>query len=150
MVRHRSLPPVAVCVALVGFATLAFAQDAVRIGVLSDMSGPYADIAGKGSLAAAELAVEEFGGKIGDRRIEIVSADHQNKPDVGSATARKWLDQDGVDMIVDVITSSVALAASTSPEKRKRSSYSLALEPVNWLAKLARETALCGHGTPTR
>jgi len=120
MVRHRSLPPVAFCVALVGFATLAFAQDAVRIGVLSDMSGPYADIAGKGSLAAAELAVEEFGGKIGDRRIEIVSADHQNKPDVGSATARKWFDQDGVDMIVDVITSSVALAVQHIAREKEK------------------------------
>ena len=120
MVRHRSLPPVAFCVALVGFATLAFAQDAVRIGVLSDMSGPYADIAGKGSLAAAELAVEEFGGKIGDRRIEIVSADHMNKPDVGSATARKWFDQDGVDMIVDVITSSVALAVQHIAREKER------------------------------
>ena len=120
MVRLRSLPPVAFCVALVGFATLAFAQDAVRIGVLSDMSGPYADIAGKGSLAAAELAIEEFGGKIGDRRIEIVSADHQNKPDVGSATARKWFDQDGVDVIVDVITSSVALAVQHIAREKEK------------------------------
>jgi branched-chain amino acid transport system substrate-binding protein len=116
MVRLRSLPPVAFCVALVGGATLAFAQDAVRIGVLSDMSGPYADIAGKGSLAAAELAVEEFGGEIGDRRIEIVSADHQNKPDVGSATARKWFDQDGV----DVITSSVALAVQHIAREKEK------------------------------
>lgn len=83
----------------------------VKIGVLSDMSSLYADIGGPGSLLAARLAVEDFQktSKAG-LKIEIVSADHQNKPDVGSSIARTWYDQDKVDVIVDVPTSSVALA----------------------------------------
>ena len=82
------------------------------IGVLTDMSGLYSDLAGKGSVAAAELAVAEFGGSVAGMPIEIVSADHQNKPDIGSGIAREWFDTKGVDLIVDVPTSSVALAVS--------------------------------------
>ncbi|GAC1537490.1 MAG: ABC transporter substrate-binding protein [Polyangiales bacterium] len=85
---------------------------AIRIGVLTDMSGLYADLAGEGSVVAAKLAAEDMGGKIGDLPIEIVSADHQNKPDVGSNVTRQWLDVDNVDVIVDVPTSSVALSVS--------------------------------------
>ncbi|HEU4410136.1 MAG TPA: ABC transporter substrate-binding protein [Polyangiaceae bacterium] len=85
---------------------------ALTIGVLSDMAGPYADLAGKGSVVAAEMAVEDFGGQVGGRPVRVVSADHQNKPDVGSSVARTWFDVDGVDVIVDVPTSSVALAVS--------------------------------------
>ena len=84
----------------------------IKIGVLNDQSGLYADLAGQGSVAAAKMAAEEFGGKIGDAKIEVVFADHQNKPDVGSNIARQWYDVDGVDVIVDVPTSSVALAVS--------------------------------------
>src|SRR5258708_6990879 len=107
---HRFTRQLALCAALSALVAPAAAEDVIRIGVLSDMSGPYSDIAGKGSVAAAQLAVEEFGGSVGGRRIEIISADHQNKPDLGSATARRWFDNEGVDVIVDVITSSVALA----------------------------------------
>jgi len=85
---------------------------AIRIGVLSDMSGLYADLAGQGSVVAAKLAAEDMGGKVGDLPIEIVSADHQNKPDVGSNVTRQWIDVDNVDVIVDVPTSSVALSVS--------------------------------------
>jgi branched-chain amino acid transport system substrate-binding protein len=84
----------------------------ITIGVLTDMSGLYADLAGKGSLIAAQMAVDEMGGKVGDMPIEIVSGDHQNKADVGSNIAREWFDAKGVDVIVDVPTSSVALAVS--------------------------------------
>ncbi|HVE83916.1 MAG TPA: ABC transporter substrate-binding protein [Myxococcales bacterium] len=87
-------------------------SSAVRVGVLTDMSGLYADLAGPGSVEAAKMAVEDFGGKLQDLPIEVVSADHQNKPDVGSNLARQWMDVDGVDVIVDVPTSSVALAVS--------------------------------------
>jgi branched-chain amino acid transport system substrate-binding protein len=85
---------------------------AIRIGVLNDMSGPYADLSGEGSVHAARMAVEEVGGKIGDKPIEIISADHRNKPDVGSAVARRWMENDAVDLIIDVPTSSVALAVT--------------------------------------
>jgi branched-chain amino acid transport system substrate-binding protein len=88
------------------------AGKALKIGVLSDMSGPYADLAGKGSVLAAQMAVEDFGGKVGDRPVRVVSADHQNKPDIGSNVVRQWVDVDGVDVVVDVPTSSVALAVS--------------------------------------
>jgi branched-chain amino acid transport system substrate-binding protein len=84
--------------------------DKIVIGVLTDMSGPYADLAGKGSELAAQMAVDDFGGKVAGLPIEVISADHQNKPDVGSSIAREWFDTKGVDVIVDVPTSSVALA----------------------------------------
>src|ERR1041385_6539139 len=84
----------------------------VKIGVLSDMSSLYADIGGPGSVAAARMAVEDFGAAKKGMKVEIVSADHQNKPDVGSAIARQWYDVDKVDVIVDVPTSSIALAIS--------------------------------------
>jgi len=84
----------------------------VVIGVLSDMSGVYADLGGKGSVIAAQMAVDDFGGTVAGMPIEIVSADHQNKADVGSNIAREWYDTKNVDVIVDVPTSSVALAVS--------------------------------------
>lgn len=91
-------------------ATSALAQDiSVKIGVLNDRSGIYSDITGEGSVIAAQLAVEDFGTDKGIS-VEIVSADHQNKPDVGSNVARQWYDTENVDMIADVPTSSVALA----------------------------------------
>src|SRR5215470_16106423 len=82
----------------------------IVIGVMSDMSGLYADLAGPGSVVAAQMADDEMGGKVGDMPIEIISGDHQNKPDIGSNLAREWFDTKNVDVIVDVPTSSVALA----------------------------------------
>jgi branched-chain amino acid transport system substrate-binding protein len=76
------------------------------------MSGPYADLSGKGSVEAAKMAVEDFGGKVQGRPIEVVFADHQNKADIASTLARQWLDVDKVDVFVDVVTSSVALAVN--------------------------------------
>ena len=101
-------------------ASAAQAQVSVKLGVLNDMSGLYADISGPGSVVAAKMAVEDF--KAADKGIkaEIVSADHQNKPDNGSSIARKWYDQEGVDLILDVPTSSVSLAvAEVTREKNK-------------------------------
>ncbi|HMG20266.1 MAG TPA: ABC transporter substrate-binding protein [Kofleriaceae bacterium] len=84
----------------------------IVIGVMSDMSGLYADLAGPGSVVAAQMAADEVGGSVAGIPIEIVSADHQNKPDIGSNLAREWFDTKNVDVIVDVPTSSVALAIS--------------------------------------
>ena len=84
----------------------------VKIGVLNDQSSLYSDLSGQGSVVAAQMAVEDFGDKLNGVKIEIVSADHQNKADVGSNIARQWLDVDGVDMIVDVPNSGVALAVN--------------------------------------
>ncbi len=97
-----------------------FTGGKVRIGVLNDQSSLYADITGQGSVVAARMAVEDFGGKVKGAPIEVVFADHQNKPDVGSNIARQWYDTDGVDVIVDVPTSSVALAINeVTREKNK-------------------------------
>ena len=85
-------------------------KDTVKIGVLADMSSLYADLGGPGSVEAAKMAVADFGDTVDGKKIEVISADHQNKPDVGAAIARQWFDQDGVDMITDLTTSSVALA----------------------------------------
>ncbi len=91
---------------------VAQAQDTkpIRIGVLTDLSGMNADLSGQGSVEAARMAVEDFGPTLLGQKIEIITADHQNKADVGSATARRWIDQENVKAIVDVPTSSVALA----------------------------------------
>ncbi len=96
-------------------ATPALAQykgGPIKIGVMNDMAGAYADIAGRGSVWAAKKAVEDFGAAAKGMQVEVVAADHQNKPDVGSAIARKWVENEGVDMVVDVNTSSVGLAVN--------------------------------------
>src|ERR1700726_663480 len=100
--------------ALAAAASLASAAQAeditVKIGVLNDMSSLYADIGGQGSVIAAKMAVEDFNPSAHGMKVQIVSADHLNKPDVGSNIARQWFDVDHVDAIIDVPTSSVALA----------------------------------------
>jgi branched-chain amino acid transport system substrate-binding protein len=82
----------------------------VRIGILNDQSGPYADFGGKTSVDAARMAVEDVGGKVLGKSIEIIIGDHQNKPDVGSAIARRWFDVDGVSAVAELTNSAVALA----------------------------------------
>ncbi len=95
-------------------------DDVVKIGILNDMSGVYADTAGQGSVVAAELAIEDFGDTLLGKPIELISADHQNKADVGSNIAREWYDVQNVDAIMDLTTSSVALAVQgLSREKKK-------------------------------
>jgi len=95
-------------------------DDAVRIGVLTDMTGYYSDLAGPGSVEAARMAVDDFGGKVLGKPIAIVSADHQNKADVSSTIARKWFDEDKVDVIVDLVSSSTALAVMPVAAEKKR------------------------------
>ena len=103
-----------------GAAQAQYSGGEIKIGVLSDMSSLYADIGGPGSVAAAQLAVEDFGAASKGMKVTIVSGDHQNKPDVGSSIARQWYDADGVDMIVDVPNSGVALAVNqVTAEKNK-------------------------------
>src|SRR5215813_10332942 len=100
-------------VALIATTAPAHAQISdgiVKIGVLNDQSSLYADLAGQGSVVAARMAVEDYGAEKKGLKVEIISADHQNKPDVGSQIARQWFDADKVDVIVDVPNSGVALA----------------------------------------
>ena len=95
-------------------------QGPVKVGVLTDMSSLYADLSGKGSVEAARMAIEDFGGKLLGQPIQLVSADHQNKPDIGASIARKWYGDEGVDVILDVPTSSVALAVEGVSRNMKK------------------------------
>lgn len=101
-------------------AAPAFAETKVKIGVLSDMSGPYSDLAGPGSVAAARMAAEDFQKTSKGISVEILSGNHQNKADIGSTIARSWIDQDGVDVITDVTGSPVALAVSQIVKDKNR------------------------------
>ena len=95
-------------------------KDTIRIGVLTDANGPVSDLSGNGSITAAQLAVEDASGAVLGRPVAIVVGDHQNKPDVGSTIARKWFDEDGVDAIVDVPTSSVGLAIQEIVKQKRK------------------------------
>jgi len=109
----RLLGLAAIAVATVCSPAQAQISDGViKIGVMNDMSGTYADLTGPGSVVAAQMAVEDFGAAAKGLKVEIVGADHQNKPDIGSNVVRQWIDVDKVDVVVDVPTSSVALAVN--------------------------------------
>lgn len=95
-------------------------DNVLRIGVLTDISGVYADISGKGAVEAVKMAVEDFGGRMFGRPIDVVFADHQNKADVGAAKAREWFDTGGVDLINDLANSGVALAVAGVAKEKKR------------------------------
>jgi branched-chain amino acid transport system substrate-binding protein len=111
MKRLISLTALAIALGC-GSAQAQYTDGTIKIGVMNDMSGLYADLTGSGSVVAARMAVEDFGAAAKGLKVEIVGADHQNKPDVGSNIVRTWIDVDKVDVIVDVPTSSVALAVS--------------------------------------
>ena len=96
------------------------AERPLKLGVLNDMSGVFADYQGPGSLAATRMAVEDAHGMAGGRAVEVVFADHQNKPDVGMAIARRWLDEDGVDVVMDVPNSAIALAVAQLVTERNK------------------------------
>lgn len=102
------------------------AEEAVKIGVLGDMSGYNSDISGQGAVVAVKMAVEDFGGKVLGRPIEVVSADHQNKPDVASAIARRWYDLENVSLITDLVGSGNSLAVMALAAERKKLAF-----PVN-------------------
>ncbi len=95
-------------------------DSAIRIGVLTDMSGLYSDIGGQGSIVAAELAVEDLGGEVDGNPIELLSVDHQNKADIAAQKVREWIDRNGVDMVTDALNSAVALATSKVVAEKKK------------------------------
>ncbi|MBY3243633.1 ABC transporter substrate-binding protein [Rhizobium laguerreae] len=109
---------------LLASSTAVLAQSAtdgrVKIGILNDQSGVYADFGGKSSVEAAQMAVEDFGGKVLDVPVEIVNADHQNKADIASNIARQWYDTEQVDAIMELTTSSVALAVQAIGKEKKK------------------------------
>ena len=98
----------------------AISGDKVKIGVLTDLAGPYSDLSGQGAVEAAKMAVADFGGKVLGMPIEVVAADHQNKADVGASKAREWYDREGVDMITEGTNSGSSLAVAGITAEKKR------------------------------
>ena len=120
MALKRTLMLAAAMALSAGAAHAQYTGGEIKIGVLSDMSSLYADIGGPGSVLAATMAVEDFEAAKKGMKVTVIGGDHQNKPDVGAGIARQWFDTDGVDVIVDVPTSSVALAVNeVTREKNK-------------------------------
>ena len=101
-------------------AQAAIPNDTVKVGILNDQSGPFADQSGKGSVAAAELAVDDFKKEAGPLKVEILYGDHQNKPDIGSNIVRQWVDQDGVAAVADAVNSGVGLAVNQIMRDKNR------------------------------
>ena len=110
------------CLALAGGApgVAQAGPNGIKIGVLTDMSGVYAALSGPGAVVAAQMAIDDFGGKVLGKPITLVSADHQNKPDIGVAKAREWIDTQGVDMIGDLVNSGVAIAVQKLGAEKHR------------------------------
>lgn len=96
------------------------ANGAVKVGVLTDMSGPMSSVLGQGSVLGARIAVEEFGGSVAGMPAQVVFADHQGKPDVGSNVARRWFDEEGVDIVVDLGNSAIALAVQAIAKEKNK------------------------------
>ena len=110
-----------VCAAVPHAASASNLSDGtVTIGVLTDMSSIFSDIGGKGSVVAAQMAVDDFGGKVLGAPVKVISADHQNKTDVAATVARDWFDNQHVDMVEDMLPSSVALAVSNVAKEKHR------------------------------
>jgi len=117
----RGVGLAALCFAIAaGSPAARAADDVIRIGVMNDQSGVFSMGNGPGSVVAARMAVEDFGGKAAGKPVEIVVADHQNKPDVGSAIARQWFDEGGVDAIADLGNSAVALAVAEIAKQKDK------------------------------
>ncbi len=120
MTLTRTTLLTAVCFLAAGAANAEMSDNVIKIGVLNDQSSLYTDLSGQGSVVAAQMAVEDFGGSVNGTPIEIVFADHQNKADIGSQVARQWFDVDKVDVIVDVPNSGVALAVNEITREKNK------------------------------
>ncbi|HET6223044.1 MAG TPA: ABC transporter substrate-binding protein, partial [Dongiaceae bacterium] len=119
----RNLSRLGILAAAMLASTAALAQvsdDVVKIGVLTDMNGPAATPTGQGSVTSAQMAIDDFGGKVLGKPISIIVGDHQLKPDIGGAIARRWYDVDQVDLIVDVPVSAVGLAVQNIANDKKK------------------------------
>ena len=126
----------------IGPARAQISDDVVRIGVLNDQSGLYADLGGPGSVVAARMAVEDAGGSVLGKPVEIVVADHQNKADIAAAIARQWFDVDKVDMVIDFDNSSVALAVEQLAKERHRIAIATAVGTTDFTGKACSPTAI--------
>ncbi|HEV7874192.1 MAG TPA: ABC transporter substrate-binding protein [Enterovirga sp.] len=140
----RSLVALPVLLALfgAGSAEAQIPNNLLKVGVLTDMSGPFAQQAGQGSVVAAQMAAEDFAKEAGGLKVEIISADHQNKPDIGSTLARGWLDQQGVTAIVDLPNSGVGLAISNLLNERNRVTMASATATSDMTGKFCKNTTV--------
>src|SRR5215470_4705160 len=120
MTVMRGIVLAAVLLAVAVPAHAQISDGVIKIGIMNDQSGTYADLAGPGSVVAAKMAIEDFGAAKKNMKVEVLVADHQNKPDVGSSIARQWFDADHVDVIVDVPTSSVVLAVNQIAREKNK------------------------------
>ena len=103
----------AIALLLPGAVARADLPEVIKVGILNDMNGPFADQSGRGSVVAAQLAAEEFAAQGGGLKVQILSADHLNKPDTGAQIVREWVDRDGVAAVADAVNSGVGLAVNT-------------------------------------
>jgi branched-chain amino acid transport system substrate-binding protein len=121
LITRAQIYPLTLTVIATLFATSAVAEEGpIRLGVLTDMSSLYTDNGGRGSVVAAQMAVDDFSGEVLGRKVEVISGDHQNKADVGAAIARRWLDNEKVELILDVPNSAVALAVQEITRQKKK------------------------------
>jgi branched-chain amino acid transport system substrate-binding protein len=125
-----------------GAALAQISDDVVRIGVLNDQSGLYADLGGPGSVVAARMAVEDAGGKVLGKPVDIVVADHQNKADIGANIARQWFDEGKVDMAIDFDNSSVALAVEQLAKEKNRIAVATAVGSTDFTGKACSPTGI--------
>jgi branched-chain amino acid transport system substrate-binding protein len=132
----------ALAVFVAGAAHAQVSDNVVKIGVLNDMAGPYADFAGPGSVVAARMAVEDFGGQVLGKPIEVIAADHQNKPDNGAAIARRWFDVEHVDMAIDMPNSAVALVVQQIAREAHRVSINLSAASTDLTGKACSPTGM--------
>ena len=130
----------AVCVASAASAQIS--NDTVKIGVLTDQNGVFSALAGRGSVVAARMAVEDAGGMVLGKKVEVVDADHQNKADVGAQIARQWFDVDGVDMVIDMPNSSVVLAVQQLAREKNRVSIASAAGTADLTGKACSPTGI--------
>ena len=130
--RALPLTYAAACMVLAADQSTAWSQatNELRIGVLTDLSVVYCDISRKGTVTAVQMAVDDFGGSVNGRPIRVISADHQLKPDIGTAIATKWLDADGISSIFNVVRSFVALAVQFAVKQwSERALFATAVNP---------------------
>jgi branched-chain amino acid transport system substrate-binding protein len=129
-----------VCVASAASAQIS--NDVVKIGVLTDQNGVFSGLAGRGSVVAARMAVEDAGGTVLGKKVEVIDADHQNKADVGAQIARQWFDVDGVDMVIDMPNSSVVLAVQQLAREKNRVSIASAAGTADLTGKACSPTGI--------
>src|SRR5271166_526960 len=139
---RRTILAAAPALAISGAAMAEIPNRTIKVGVLSDFSGPFADQVGRGSFVGAQMAAEDFAKEAGDLKVEVVFADHQNKPDVGLSIARRWIEQEDVDAIVDLPNSAVGLAVSPYLHEKNRAMLASSTATSDLTGKFCQPTTV--------